>query len=107
MKPYMNLVLAVMGDKDATAAIAEIAALPLEQRYVWRVASALKWDFADFESLNVEADRQTLSPEDQEQLEETLKQRPLQLCMFVKTLFGEQEMQMMMVQAIKVAKRIP
>ncbi len=39
-------------------------ALPLEKRYAWRVASALKWAFADFENLNVVADRRTLSQED-------------------------------------------
>ena len=38
----------------------EVAALPLEKRYVWRVASTLKWAFADFDSMNMEADRQTL-----------------------------------------------
>lgn len=107
MQPYMNMAVAVMGGKDASAAIAAIAALPLEQRYVWRVASALKWAFADFDTINVEADRQTLSPEDQERLEDILKHRPLQLCMFLKALLGEEAMQRMMVFAIKVAKKIP
>jgi hypothetical protein len=40
--------------------------LPLEKRYVWRVASALKWGFADFDNVNVNADRkqcrQRISP---------------------------------------------
>src|SRR5215831_110499 len=70
MKPYMNLALAMMqgGDADIVASTAEIAALPLEQRYVWRVASALKWAFADLETVSVEVDRQTLSPEDRKRL---------------------------------------
>ncbi len=38
---------------------------------------------------------------------ELLKHRPIQFCMFLKALLGEQEMQRMMVQAIKVAKQIP
>ena len=61
MQPYMKLALAVMGHKDAGPAVEAIAALPLEKRYTWRVASALKWAFADFENLNVVADRRTLS----------------------------------------------
>jgi hypothetical protein len=43
MQPYMKLALAVMGHKDVGPAIQEITALPLEKRYTWRVASALKW----------------------------------------------------------------
>ena len=100
------MALAIMGGKNASAAVAEIAALPLEERYVWRVASALKWVFADFDTINVEADRLALSPEDRERLEGILKHRPLQFCMFLKTLFGEQEMQIMMVQATKIAKQV-
>ena len=61
VEPYMNLALAVMGHKDVGPAIEEITALPLEKRYTWRVASALKWAFADFENVNVVADRRTLS----------------------------------------------
>src|ERR1022692_895498 len=64
MEPYMKLALAVMGHKDARPAVEEITALPLEKRYTWRVASALKWAFADLENLNVVADRRTLCQED-------------------------------------------
>jgi len=45
MQPYMNLARAVMGHKDVGPAIEKITALPLEERYTWRVASALKWAF--------------------------------------------------------------
>jgi hypothetical protein len=83
MEPYMNLAIAMMGGKDTGPAIEELAALPLEKRYVWRVASALKWAFADLETLNVEADCRTLSPEDRTRLVELLKHRPLQFCLFL------------------------
>ena len=53
MKPYFNFAQAVIGHKDTGPAINEIMALPLEKRYTWRVASALKWAFADLETLNV------------------------------------------------------
>src|SRR5438132_394020 len=89
MEPYMNLVMAMMGGKDTGPAIEALAALPLEKRYVWRVASALKWAFTDLETLNVEADRQTVSPEDRKQLVDLLKHRPLQFCLFLSALFGQ------------------
>jgi hypothetical protein len=101
MEPYMNLAMAVMGGKDASQATEEIAALPLEKRYSYRVASALMWAFVDFDSLNVEADRQTLSPEDRKELAESLQHRPLQFCIFLSTLFGQKQMELMMLSAIK------
>jgi hypothetical protein len=107
MQPYIDVAAAMMGNKDPNPAIAELAALPLEQRYVWRVASALKWAFADFDNLTVELDRETLAAEDCEKVNELLKTRPIQFCMFLKALLGEREMQRMMVEAIKVAKQIP
>jgi len=99
MAPYMNLAVAVMGGKDTKSAVEEIIALPLEKRYSWRVASALMWAFVDFDSLNVEADRQTLSADDCKELVEMLKHRPLQLCLFLSTLFGQKQMELMMLSA--------
>ena len=43
MQPYLKLAAAVMGNKLVRPALEEIAALPLEECYTWRVASALKW----------------------------------------------------------------
>jgi hypothetical protein len=80
--------------------------LPLEKRYVWRVASALKWGLADCESLSVEADRQTLTPEDFAKVIELLKFRPMQLAIVLKALVGAEEMQRMMIEAIGVAKEV-
>ena len=64
MEPYLNSAMALMQGNDPTPELEAIRQLPLEKRYVWRVASALKWGFADFDDLGVDADRQTLSPED-------------------------------------------
>jgi hypothetical protein len=101
MEPYVNLAVAMMRGKDTGPAIEELSALPLEKRYVWRVASALKWAFVDFDSLTVEADRQTISAEDRHQLVEMVRHRPLQFCLFLSTLFGQKQMEMMMLSAIK------
>jgi hypothetical protein len=106
MEPYVKLALATMGGKDTGPAIEELAALPLEKRYVWRVASALKWAFADCETMNVEADRKTLSHEELLRLRELLKPRPLQFCLFLSALFGEKEMEALMISAIRNARAI-
>ena len=106
MEPYLDFAMALMQGKDPVAELEAIRELPLEKRYVWRVASALKCGFADFDDLSVDADRQTLSPEDAAKVMDLLKLRPMQFCIFLKTLVGPEEMQRMMVEAIKVAKRV-
>jgi hypothetical protein len=106
MEPYMDLVLAMAAGQDLEAAVQEIAALPLEGRYVWRVASALKWAFADFESVSVVADRKTLSPEDRQKLADLLRVRPIQFCMFLAALFGEKQMELLMASAIRQCRQL-
>ena len=104
MQPYMNLALAMMQQRDAGPATYEIASLPLESRYVWRVASALKWAFADMDTLTVEVDRQTLSPEDRRRVLDLVKHRPLQFCLFLSALFGQRQMELLMISAIRNAR---
>jgi hypothetical protein len=92
MEPYLNFAVALMQGNDPTPELEAIRQLPVEKRYVWRVASALKWGFADFDDLGVDADRRTLSPEDFAKVTELLRYRPIQLCIFLKALLGEEEM---------------
>lgn len=106
MEPYLRLIMAEMQGSDRMPHLQALAALPLEKRYVWRVVSALKWAFVDCETENVRADRETLSPEDFARVTELLKLRPMQFCLFLKALIGVEEMQRVMVQAIRVAKRV-
>ena len=106
MQPYLRYIEAAMLEKDVGPSLAEIAALPLEKRYVWRVASALKLGFADFEDWNVAVDRKTLKPEDADKLMQLLKFRPIQFCMFLKALVGTEEMERLMNQGIAVAGRL-
>jgi hypothetical protein len=105
MEPYVSLAAALLQGADAAAELSALRQLPLEQRYVWRVASALKWAFADFDDLGVKADRATLVPQDLGRVVELLKVRPVQFCMFLKALLGADEMQRVMIDAIRVAKR--
>jgi hypothetical protein len=105
MKPYLEFIKAVVQDHDPAPELEAIRQLPLEKRYVWRVGSALKWGLADCESLCVEADKQTLTPEDLAKVMELLRFRPMQLALVLKVLVGAEEMQRMMVEAIGVAKQ--
>jgi len=106
MEPYMKLAAAVMGHKDPGPAVKAIAALPLEKRYTWRVASALKWAFTDFENLSVVADRRTLSQEDLDTLVDLLRVRPLQFCLFLSALFGEERMEKLITSSVEQVKTL-
>ena len=105
MQPYLQLLKAGLQNKDTTPHLEEIAQLPLEKRYIWRIASALKWGFADFDSVYVPIDRETLSEEDLRRVLDLLRFRPMQLCMFLKALIGPEEMERLMTSAIAAAKR--
>ena len=98
MQPYGRYIEAAMLGGDIDSTVREIAALPLEKRYVWRVASALKWGFADFDDWNVVVDRKTLQPEDFDRLMKLLRFRPIQFCLFLRALVGAEEMERLMNQ---------
>jgi hypothetical protein len=107
MQPYARLAEAVLSQEGIREAIAEIAGLPLEERYLWRVLSALKWGFADFDIVNVAVDRKTLRSEDREKVVDLVQHRPVQFCLFLKALMGDEAMEEMMTKAIGVAKKVP
>jgi hypothetical protein len=105
MQPYLRLITAGLQNHDTTPHMEEIAAIPLEKRYVWRVASALKWAFADLETVSVNVDRETLSKEDFKKVIELLRLRPIQFCIFLKALVGAEGMERLMKDGIEGAKR--
>jgi hypothetical protein len=80
MEPYLEYLVASIQGADIQPHLEALSELPLEKRYVWRVASALKWGFANFDSVAFAADRDTLNPEDFARLVDLLKFRPIQLC---------------------------
>jgi len=105
MQPYLRLAMAVLRDDDPTQQLDEVASLPLGKRYIWRVASSLTWAFSDFDDVNVETDRATISQDDLEKVLNLLKLRPAQFCLFLQALVGPEQMERTMVEAIAVAKR--
>jgi hypothetical protein len=100
MKPDLELLIAEMGGLDTNPARAALSALPLEQRYVWRVISALKWGLCDLETENVAADIATLSEQDLKSVAEPMALRAMQFSLFLKALVGETEAREMMLRAI-------
>ncbi len=73
MEPYLEYLMAAMQGADVAPHLEELSKLPLEKRYVWRVASAFKWGLADFDEVTVAADRDTLTPEDFAKVMDLLK----------------------------------
>lgn len=103
MKPYLALIEAHMRGHDAQPYLAALAALPLEDRYVWRVISALKWAFCDLDTQSARADLHTLSEKDLETVAEPLAVRAIQFCLFVQALVGQEAMEKIMQQALRYA----
>ena len=104
MKPYLALLKAQMGGQDTEPYLAALAALPLEERYVWRVISALKWAFCDIDTESAIADLHTLSEEDLKKVVEPLSLRTIQLCLFVNSLVGEDATERIVQRALRCAK---
>jgi hypothetical protein len=104
MKPYLAFLRAQMGGQDTEPYLAALAALPLEDRYVWRVISALKWAFCDLDTENAIADLNTLSEEDLKKVVEPLSLRAIQFCLFVNALIGEEATERIMQHALIYAK---
>ena len=104
MKPYLALMKAQIAGQDTEPYLAALAALPLEERYVWRVMSALKWAFCDLDTENAIADLHTLSEDDLKKVLEPLSLRAIQFCLFVNALIGEEATERIMQHAVRCAK---
>jgi hypothetical protein len=104
MKPYLALIKAQMRGQDTEPYLSALASLPLEERYVWRVLSALKWAFCDLDTESAIADLHTLSEEDLKKVVEPLSLRTIQLCMFVNSLVGEDAMERIVQHALRCVK---
>src|SRR5439155_18950013 len=115
MKPYIRAHAAIMKNQHAApeenaakdaihdrlrAALEEIAGLPLADRYIWRIASALKWAFADFDSSTVALDRDLMPDVQREEIDELLRTRPTQLALMLNALYGEEKMERAMLEAV-------
>ena len=91
MKPYMSLTIAMIQGRDVATALKEIASLPLEERYVWRIASALKWALVDFNTTSLRADIKSLPPADLAKVRQLVKNRATQFRLFLSELYSVDE----------------
>ena len=80
MQLYMRLAEAIARNQGMREAISATKDLPLEERYLWRVLSALNRGFADFDNVNVVIDRKTLAPDDRLKVAELVQNRLVQFC---------------------------
>jgi hypothetical protein len=104
MKPYLAVLKAQIAGRDTEPYLKALAALPLEERYVWRVTSALKWAFCDLETESAIADFRTLTEEDRLKVAEPLTLRATQFCLFLNALLGEEATERIMQQALRCTK---
>ena len=104
MRPYLELLKAQISGQDTAPFVEALAALSLEDRYAWRVTSALKWAFCDLETENLIVDLQTLSGADVKKLIEPLQTRTLQFSIFLLTILGEEAGEHLILQALKGAE---
>ena len=104
MKPYLAFLKAQMSGQDTDPYLAALATLPLKERYVWRVISALKWAFCDLDTESAIADLHTLSEEDLKKVVEPLTLRAIQFCLFVNALIGEDATERIVQHALQCAK---
>ncbi len=106
IKPYLALFVAEMRREDTRPSLSVLEGLPLQDRYIWRVALALKSAFWDYDSSYVRADVQTMSEADMEKASESLADRALQFCLFLKALHGYEVMERTMRQALKNSREL-
>jgi hypothetical protein len=85
-RPYMDYWMkAYSNDAAGTDAALEVLRdLPLEKRYTWRVFSALKWAFADFDDECVRLDLQHIPEAKRTEIVRELEIRFQQLAMLLK-----------------------
>jgi len=96
--------MATMGVGDRAAALEDIHSLPLEQRYVWRIVSALEWAFADFDSVAATEDIDTLYPSDLATIEDAVTRRLHQILILLRAMVGTATMKNYVFGSIKLAE---
>jgi hypothetical protein len=108
MAIYDRIIMAAMQNRpDLSAAIRELAAVPVEERYSSRLVSALGFAFGDFDSACVRFDVDTLPSAEIDRLEEQLEMRASQFCILMREVFGSTYMKILMSAAVERAVAPP
>ena len=87
VQPYLDCLIKAYRNNAAglDAALQVVQDLPLEKRYTWRVFSALKWAFADFEDKYIALDLPHITEPKRTEMTKELELRFLQLQMLLQT----------------------
>jgi hypothetical protein len=90
-KPYLDCLIKAYSNDAAglEAALQVVGDLPLERRYTWRVFSALKWAFADFEDEYVALDLPHIPEPTRSEMTKELELRFQQLQMLLQAFHTE------------------
>jgi hypothetical protein len=90
-RPYLDCLIKAYRNDAAglEAALQVVRDLPLEKRYTWRVFSALKWAFADFEDEYVKLDLPHIPEPTRLEMTKELELRFQQLQMLLQTFHTE------------------
>jgi hypothetical protein len=105
LQPYLESIQVVVtgrGKDNATKALSE---LPLERRYIYRIASSLRNAFCDFDKSSVRADLSTMNADDFDTVVGLIDRRTVQFAMLLRTVFGAEQMEKMLLEAIDISKR--
>jgi hypothetical protein len=92
-----------MSGNDVDPALRRVAALKLNERYVWRVASALDWAFADSDSETARLDWRVMSEEERAEVSDMLQFRVLQFAYFLRALYGIEAVKRLFQEAVATA----
>ena len=103
MDVYSRILKAAARGQNLAPLLEELAQIPLEERYIWRVVSALKSVFEHYENACVWADLQTLGGMDLLRVE-CASRTATPFCRFLVTVCGSQPMEGTMSLAIGEAK---
>jgi hypothetical protein len=90
-RPYLDCVIKAYRNNAVglEAALQVVRDLPLEKRYTWRVFSALKWAFADFDNEYVALDLPHIPEPTRSEMTKELELRFQQLQMLLQTFHTE------------------
>jgi hypothetical protein len=105
VQPYLTNLEARITGRGREEAAKAIADLPLERRYIWRIASSLKRAFVDFDRSRIRADLSAMNAEDFDNAVGLIERRPVQFALLLRTVFGAEEMERVLLEAIDIAKR--
>ena len=85
VEPYLTNAEAAMTGKGWNKAAKAIAELPLERRYIYRIASSLQNAFCDFDRSSLRIDLSSMSAEDFDMVVGLIDRRPVQFAMLLRT----------------------